>query len=102
MPVYRFICDEAVGGIMSDKDGIRQVMRGVWSGKDLPVAKAPTSREVANSVPAEGAGKLDFDLPSGIDPEKCMVFDEPAGVRSPGVASDVLIAVCAAFPEIAK
>lgn len=23
MPVYRFICDEAAGGIMSDKDGVR-------------------------------------------------------------------------------
>lgn len=31
-----------------------------------------------------------------------MVFDEPAGARRPGVASDVLVAVCAAFPEIAK
>jgi len=102
MPVYRFVCDEAAGGIMSDKDGARQVMRGVWSGKDLPAAKAPTPREVANSVPAEGAGKLDFDLPSGADPEKCMVFDEPAGALRPGVASDVLVAVCAAFPEIAK
>lgn len=102
MPVYRFVCDEAAGGIMSDRDGARQVMRGVWSGKDLPAAKAPTSREVANSVPTEGAGKLDFDLPSGADPEKCMVFDEPAGARLPGAAQDVFIAVCAAFPEIAK
>ena len=102
MPVYRFICDEAAGGIMLDKDGVRQVMRGVWSGRDLPAAKSPTPREVANSVPTEGAGKLDFDLPSGVDPEKCMVFDEPAGARRPGVASDVLVAVRAAFPEIAK
>ena len=102
MPVYRFICDEAAGGIMSDKDGVRQVMRGVWSGKDLPAMRAPTPREVANSVPAEGTGTLDLDLPSGVDPEKCMVFDEPVGARQTGVASDVLIAVCAAFPEIAK
>ena len=77
-------------------------MRGVWSGKDLPAMKAPTPREVANSVPAEGTGTLDLDLPSGVDPEKCMVFDEPVGARQTGVASDVLIAVCAAFPEIAK
>lgn len=47
-------------------------------------------------------GKLDFDLPSDADPEKCMVFDEPAGTHRPNVASDVLVAICAAFPEIAK
>ena len=51
-------------------------MRGVWSGRDLPAAKPPTPREVANSVPAEGAGRLDFDLPSGVDLEKYIVFDE--------------------------
>ena len=71
---------------MSDKDGVRQVMRGVWSGKDLPAMKAPTPREVANSVPAEGTGTLDLDLPSSVDPEKCMVFDEPVGARQTGVA----------------
>ena len=64
--------------------------------------KAPTPREVANSVPTEGTGTLDLDLPSSVDPEKCMVFDEPVGARRPGVASDVLVAICAAFPEIAK
>lgn len=102
MPVYRFVCDEVAGGIMSDRDGARQVMRGVWSGKGLPAAKAPTRREVANSVPAEGSGELDLALPTDVDSEKCMVFDEQARACRRGEASDVKIALDAAFPGIAK
>ena len=62
MPVYRFVCDQAEGGVMSNKDenGIRQVMRGVWSGKGLKRIKAPSAKEVANSIPLEGVGELDL------------------------------------------
>lgn len=102
MPVYRFVCDEVAGGIMTDKDCTRQVMYGTWSGKGLSAARPATPKEIANSIPAEGFGKLDLDLPSAADPEKCMVFDEPAPARRPGVASDVEIAIKSAFPEIAK
>ena len=104
MPVYRFVCDQAEGGIMSNKcaEGVCQVMRGVWSGKGLLDVKAPSAKEVANSVPAEAVGELDMSLPNDVDPEKCMVFDEKAGDHMPGAASNVRTAICASFPEIAK
>ena len=54
--------EQAEGGVMSNKDenGIRQVMRGVWSGKGLKRIKAPSAKEVANSIPLEGVGELDL------------------------------------------
>ena len=43
-------------------------MRGVWSGKGLKDEKAPSPKEIANSVPAEGIGELDLALPQDADP----------------------------------
>jgi hypothetical protein len=102
MPVYRFVCDQADGGVMGRKldGGDACVMVGRWSGKGVAEGPRRTPREVAGMVPSV-AGRFDTGLPSGCSPETCMVFEDARASRGAAqrrLAADFKTAFCARFP----